>query len=131
MLLGIQAIPKILNLFSRSSLSLFPHPLSSIFMSSIVKSSFAFRARLLSSSLQLLINYSELKQLELQRCTINKHPLHDATRRPHNHKTAKQISSFLISCSFSFIFSSCSPLPQDAFHKYTQTGLVGAGFPVH
>lgn len=87
-------------------------------MASIVKSSFAFRSRLLSSSLQLLINYRELKQLELQRCTINKHSLHDATRGPHNRKTAKQISRFK-SHSFSFIFSSCSPLPQEAFHKYT------------
>lgn len=94
----VQAIPKIpnLNLFPPfcSSLFLFPHPLSSIFMPSVVKSSFAFRTKLLGSSLQLLINYRELKQLELQRYTINKHPLHDATRRPHNHKIAKQISRF-------------------------------------
>ena len=37
------------------------------------------------SSLQLLINYRELKQLELQRYTINEHTLHDATHRLCNH----------------------------------------------
>lgn len=37
------------------------------------------------SSLQLLINYRELKQLELLRYTINEHTLHDATHRLCNH----------------------------------------------
>lgn len=86
---SLSAIPSVLFCFHTISVAPF---VSSIFMYSTVKSSPAFRSEAArGSSLQLLINYRELKQLELQRYTINKHPFHDATHGVCNHKIAKRI----------------------------------------
>lgn len=105
--------------------------LSSIFMYSILKSS------LRGSSLQLLINYRELKQLELQRYTINEHTLHDATHSLCNHWIAMQIPlSFNLSLCLSpyllIVLTSTSPTHTPQIHTHTHIhSRVGAGFPVH
>lgn len=88
----------------------------------------AFGARLhAGSSLQLLINYRELKQLELQRYTINKHPSHDATHGVLQSQDGEaNMSPFLF---FIFVLGALQnpPPPTCIFQKHTARlgGVIG------
>lgn len=83
-----------------------------------------------SSSLQLLINYRELKQLELLRYTINEHTLHDATQRHAGSAITRlqcKYLSLLISRTVFLSFSPCAlrhiPANRDArAHTHRRVG---------
>lgn len=76
-----------------------------IYVPRIEKFSCIQRKAACSSSLQLPINYRELKQLKLPRYTINEHTLHDATHRRCNLLQCKHpFLSFILSQGISLHF---------------------------
>lgn len=103
-----------------------------IYVPRIEKFSCIQRKAACSSSLQLPINYRELKQLKLPRYTINERTLHDATHRQCNLLQCKHPFCLLfLSQGISLHFPLFRTHPRHTPLMHTLLAVVGAGFPVH